>query len=150
VSGICIAERSFPEIPAFTPGRGAGSFIKQSSEGYMFAKKMNSPDEVRNLPKTKVEVVKVGDSTIMRGTFEPGWKWSECVKPTAGTKSCQAQHVGYVLSGRMKVVMDNGVSVEIGPGDAVAIPPGHDAWVVGNESCVMIDFGAGTTYGKKA
>ena len=116
----------------------------------MFAKKMNSPDEVRTLPKTKVEVVKVGDSTIMRGTFEPGWKWSACVKPTAGTNSCQAPHVGYVLSGRMKVVMDNGASQEIGSGDAVMIPPGHDAWVVGNESCVMIDFAAGSTYGKKA
>jgi uncharacterized RmlC-like cupin family protein len=116
----------------------------------MFAKKMNAPDEVRTLPKTKIEVAKVGDSTIMRGTFEPGWKWSECVKPTAGTKSCQASHVGYVLSGRMKIVMDNGESKEIGPGDALMIPPGHDAWVLGNESCVMIDFAAGAAYGKKA
>jgi mannose-6-phosphate isomerase-like protein (cupin superfamily) len=116
----------------------------------MEAKNFSKPDEVRNLPKTKIEVIKVGDSTIMKGTFEPGWKWSECVKPTAGTESCQAPHIMYVLSGRMKVVMDDGAEMEIGPGDAVDIPPGHDAWIVGNEPCVAIDFAAGKVYAKKA
>jgi mannose-6-phosphate isomerase-like protein (cupin superfamily) len=116
----------------------------------MFVKHLGSPDELRTPPKTKVEVVKVGSSTVMRATFEPGWKWSECLKPTVGTKSCQVPHVMYVISGRMKVVMDNGKSAEIGPGDAAEIPPGHDAWVVGNEACVGIDFTAGQIYAKRA
>ena len=116
----------------------------------MEAKNFSNPDEVRTPPKTRVEVVKVGDSTIMRGTFEPGWKWSECIKPTVGTESCQAPHIMYVLSGRMKIVMDDGSEMEIGPGDAVDIPPGHDAWTIGYEPCVGIDFAAGKEYAKKA
>jgi mannose-6-phosphate isomerase-like protein (cupin superfamily) len=115
----------------------------------MFVKHLGSPDELRTPPKTKVEVVKVGSSTVMRATFEPGWKWSECVKPIAGTKSCQVPHINYVISGRMKVVMDDGTTAEMGPGDAAEIPPGHDAWVVGNEPCVAIDFAAGQIYAKK-
>lgn len=116
----------------------------------MEVKNLSKADEVRTPPKTKVEVVKVGDSTIMRATFEPGWKWSECVKPIVGTESCQAHHVNYVLSGRMKVKMNDGTEMEIGPGDAVDIPPGHDAWIVGNEPFVAIDFVAGKDYAKKA
>ncbi len=116
----------------------------------MEVKSFDKPDEVRTPPKTKIEVVKVGDSTVMRATFEPGWKWSECIKPIAGTNSCQAPHVNYVISGRMKVVMDDGTEMEMGPGDAADIPPGHDAWVIGNEPCVAIDFAAGKVYAKKA
>ena len=112
-------------------------------------KNMNSPDETRSLPKTKGEVVTVGGHTIMRGTFEPGWKWSECVKPTVGTPSCQVNHVLYVISGKMGVRMDDGTEKEVGPGDTALIPPGHDAWVIGKEPCVSIDFTAGATYGKK-
>jgi len=116
----------------------------------MEVKSLNKPDETRTPPKTKVEVVKVGDSTIMRATFEPGWKWSECVKPIVGTESCQVHHINYVISGRMKVVMDDGTEKEIGAGDAAEIPPGHDAWVIGNEPCVAIDFAGGKVYAKKA
>lgn len=112
-------------------------------------KSLNQPDEVRNLPKTKIEVVTVGKATIMRATFEPGWKWSECVKPTVGTKSCLAPHIGYIISGKMKVVLDNGTEKEFSAGDANFISPGHDAWVVGNEPCIAIDFTAGEIYGKK-
>ena len=112
-------------------------------------KSMSKPDELRTLPKTKGEVVKVGEHTLMRATFEPGWKWSECVKPTVGTHSCQANHVLYVISGKMKVRMDHGTEMDVSAGDAGVIPPGHDAWVIGNEKCVSIDFTAGTTYGKK-
>lgn len=116
----------------------------------MEVKNFNNPDEVRTPPKTRIEVVNVGGSTIMRATFEPGWKWSECIKPVAGTESCQAPHLIYVISGSMKVVMDDGEEMTMGPGDAVHIPPGHDAWVVGTDPCVSIDFAAGKVYAKKA
>lgn len=111
-------------------------------------KNLNTPDELRELPKTKIEVVNLGDVTVMRATFQPGWKWSECVKPTAGTSSCQAPHTNYIISGRMFVAMDDGMQKEIGPGDVAVIPPGHDAWVLGDEPCVAIDFTAGKLYGK--
>ena len=81
-------------------------------------KNMNTPDETRSLPKTKGEVVKIGDHTLMRGTFEPGWKWSECVKPTVGINSCQVNHVLYIISGKMRIKMDDGSEMEIGAGDA--------------------------------
>ena len=103
-------------------------------------KSFDSPDEVRTPEKGRVEVVRLGDAVVGRGTFEPGWRWSEHVKPIAGTKSCQNAHFGYVLSGRQKVVMDDGTELEFGAGDLVAIPPGHDAWVVGDEPVVTLDF----------
>lgn len=114
----------------------------------MHVKSLNKPDELRTPPKAKLEVVNVGDTVFMRGTFEPGWKWSECVKPIVGTESCQVSHIMYVISGKMMVRMDDGTEMEINAGDAVDIPPGHDAWVVGNEPCVSIDFTGGKTYAK--
>lgn len=107
-------------------------------------------DEVRTLPKTKIEIVNLGDSSFMRATFEPGWKWSECVKPTVQTDTCQTSHVNYVLTGRMTILMDDGTQKEMKAGDMAVIPPGHDAWVVGNEPCTLLDFNAAKSYGKKA
>lgn len=115
----------------------------------MFVKNLNTPDEVRTLPKTKVEVSKIGEQTVMKTSFEPGWKWSECVKPTVGTHSCQVHHVGYMVSGKMKVRMDDGNEAVASAGDVVDIPAGHDAWILGNETCVIVDFAGGLTYGKK-
>jgi hypothetical protein len=86
--------------------------------------------------------------TVGRGVFEPGWRWSQHVKPIAGTDSCQTAHLGYVVSGRMHIVMDDGGESECGPGDAVHIAPGHDAWIVGDEACVFIDFGQIQNYAK--
>ena len=114
----------------------------------MQKKSFNTPDETRTPPKTKVEVVKIGDSTLMRTTFEPGWKWSEHVKPTAGTDSCQVHHIICAISGHLKTVMEDGTEVEISPGDVANIPPGHDAWVVGNEPAVGIDIAGGASYAK--
>ena len=74
------------------------------------------------------------------GTFEPGWRWSESVGPIAGTKSCEVHHNGYCVQGRMRVRMDDGAEQEVGPGDVFVLPPGHDAWVVGEEPCVVYDF----------
>ncbi|WP_163997133.1 cupin domain-containing protein [Pyxidicoccus caerfyrddinensis] len=90
-----------------------------------------------------------GGSIVGRGVFEPGWKWSQDVKPIAGTDSCQASHAGYVISGRMVVAMDDGTQAELGPGDIAIIPPGHDAWVVGNEPCVMVDFEGMSQYARR-
>jgi Cupin domain len=106
------------------------------------AKRFESPDEVREFKANgRVELVNLDSGPVGRGTFEPGWRWSNDVKPMAGTDSCQVSHIGYVVAGRMKVVMDDGQEVEVGPGDAFHMPPGHDAWTVGDEPCVLIDFG---------
>jgi uncharacterized cupin superfamily protein len=112
-------------------------------------KNFDSPDETRPFEGNgKAEVLDLAGHAVARGTFEPGWKWSDNVKPIAGTDSCEVSHLGYVLSGKMKIFMDDGSESEIGPGSAFAIPPGHDAEVVGDEACVMVDFGEISQYAK--
>jgi hypothetical protein len=107
------------------------------------AKTFDNPDDTRAFAAHgRLEIVKVGGHTVGRGTYEPGWRWSEDVKPLAGTEACEATHVGYILAGRMLVRMNDGTESEAGPGSVVVIEPGHDAWVVGDEACVVIDFGA--------
>jgi quercetin dioxygenase-like cupin family protein len=113
-------------------------------------KSFDSPDEVRPFAdKGQAEVVTVDGHPVLHGTFEPGWKWSDHVKPIAGTDSCQAPHLMHCLSGQMHVVMDDGAEVDVGPGDVVSIAPGHDAWVVGDEAFVAIDFGGYSKYAQK-
>ena len=99
--------------------------------------------------KGKVEIVNFGDMTIGHAIFEPGWSWSKCVKPIVNTNSCQAHNNQYVISGRLKVVMSDETEEEFGAGDAAIIPPGHEAWVVGNESVVPIVFTGLKDYAKK-
>ena len=112
-------------------------------------KNLNSaPDETRKFEKGKVDIATFSDVTIGRAEFDPGWSWEKCVKPIAKTKSCEAPHTQYVVSGRMKVVMDDGTEEEFGPGDVGIVPSGHNAWVVGDEKCVAIDFTGMTTYAK--
>jgi uncharacterized cupin superfamily protein len=103
---------------------------------------MESADETRTFEKGQVSIVHVDEVTAGKFTLEPGWKWSECVKPVAGTDSCQARHVGVVQSGTLHVAHEDGTEVEIGPGDAYVIDPGHDAWVVGDERFVGFEFEA--------
>jgi uncharacterized protein YjlB len=113
-------------------------------------KKFDAPDEVRPFEgKGQADVVKLAGHAVAKGTFEPGWKWSNNVKPIAGTDSCQTAHFAYVLSGSMRVYMDDGSEVEVNAGDVVAIPPGHDAEVPGPEPCVMVDFGEIGDYAKR-
>ena len=100
----------------------------------------DSPDETRAPEKTKVEVVRLGDTTVGRATFQPGWKWSECIKPVVGGDSCQARHVGTVVSGQLHIVHNDGSEGDAGPGTAYVIEPGHDAWVVGDEPFVAYEF----------
>lgn len=116
------------------------------------AKSFAKPDETRQFAGNgHMDIVNLGGMTVGRGVFQPGWRWSVNVKPIAGTDSCQALHVGYMLSGRMGVRMDDGTVSEAGPGEVVHIDPGHDAWTVGNEDCVFIDFGASVSqYAKPA
>lgn len=110
-------------------------------------KSVSAPDETRPFTdKGTAAVVEVAGHPVIYGTFEPGWRWSSHVQPIAGTESCQAVHLLYCLSGRMKVVMDDGSEGEVGPGDVAAIAPGHDAWVVGEEPCVAVDFGGYAAY----
>jgi hypothetical protein len=113
-------------------------------------KKFTQPDETRPFDKGRAEILQLGEGTVGRGVFEPGWKWSQCVKPIAGTKSCESAHLGFVVSGRMRVRMDDGQESEMGPGDVLMIPPGHDAWVVGSETCVVIDFAGMEHYAERA
>jgi len=122
--------------------------MPQSDEKFE-SKSLNSPDEVRKFDKGKVELVNVGGATIGRATFEPGWKWSVCVKPIAGTNSCQAAHFGYQVSGTMTTRMDDGTEKTSKAGDVLNIPPGHDAWVVGNEAVVVLDFQGMVDYAKQ-
>jgi len=116
----------------------------------MMRKSLDAPEEVRPFEdgKGRVELVNLDAGAVGRATFEPGWRWSEHVKPIAKTDSCQAAHLGYYVSGRMKVVMDNGEEEEFGAGDFAVIPAGHDAWVVGNEPCVVIDWQGFADYAK--
>src|SRR2546423_12176703 len=88
-----------------------------------------------------MRIVNLEGETVGRGTFEPGWRWTDHVKPIAGTDSCQTYHLGYVLSGRMKVWMDGGSESELGPGEVFVIPPGHNAEVLGDEPCQTLEFG---------
>ena len=112
-------------------------------------KSLNSPDEVRPFEKGKVEVVKIGGGTVGRATFEPGWKWSDHVKPIAKTELCEASHFGYTISGRAVIQMSDGTQYETGPGDVFMLPPGHDAWVVGDEPWVNVDWAGMGEYAKR-
>ena len=106
------------------------------------ARNFDSPDETRRPDKTTVEMVKVGNALVGRATMEPGWRWSECIKPIVGTDSCQVHHLGIVLSGQMHIVHDDGSEADLSAGDAYEIQPGHDAWVVGDEAFVGVEFDA--------
>ena len=112
------------------------------------SRNMDTPDEVRSPEKTRVDVVTVGNSEVGRLTLQPGWRWSECIKPVVGTDSCQAEHLGYSISGRMHVSHEDGTTVEIGPGEAYVIAPGHNAWVLGDEEFVGVEFKSAATYAK--
>ena len=96
-----------------------------------FKKRFEDADEIREVDKGRVEVVNLGDAVAMRAEFQPGWKWSECVKPVAGTESCEVEHFGYVVGGTMVCRMDDGTEHTFTKGDVAFIPPGHDAWITG-------------------
>ncbi|HYS32777.1 MAG TPA: cupin domain-containing protein [Streptosporangiaceae bacterium] len=112
-------------------------------------KNFSAADETRTPDKTRVETVGLGAVTAARFTLQPGWRWSQCIKPVAGTDTCQARHVGAVVSGRLHVSHADGTDGDLGPGDAYVLEPGHDAWVSGDEPFVGYEF-EGTTAGSYA
>jgi hypothetical protein len=117
--------------------------------GAMEHKNFDKPEETRKFAGHGwADAVQLGGKTVLRGHFQPGWRWSNDLKPIAKTDLCQVSHLGYCLEGRMKVTMKDGTEYEMGPGDAVAIPPGHDAEVIGDQTCLFLDFGEVAQYAK--
>ena len=110
--------------------------------------RFSDPDDVRTLPHGRIDVVELDDRVVGRMTYDPGWKWSVDVKPIAGTDSCQFHHFGVTLSGQLRAQMRDGTELEIGPGDVFEIPPGHDAWVEGNQPFVGIEVMSADVYAK--
>jgi quercetin dioxygenase-like cupin family protein len=114
--------------------------------GRLMVRSLEDPQDSRETAGMgQIDLVHLGEVTVGRATFQPGWRWSEHVKPQAGTDLCEATHTGYVVSGRQMVRMADGEELELKPGDAFVIGAGHDAWVVGEEPCVTLDFSGGQT-----
>jgi quercetin dioxygenase-like cupin family protein len=102
-------------------------------------KSHDAPDERRTPPKTQVDIVRLEGFTVGRFTFQPGWRWSECVKPVAGTDTCQLSHVGYAVTGQIVIRLPDGRDETIRAGESYTIPPGHDAWVDGDAPFVGLE-----------
>lgn len=105
-----------------------------------------SPDETRTPDKTTVELVKLAGGEIGRYSFEPGWRWSECIKPIVKTDSCQVDHIGYVVSGTLHVQHEDGTEADLAPGNVYRVAPGHDAWNAGDEPAVFVEFQGAAHY----
>ena len=116
----------------------------QTTEQRSFAE----PDDVRTFPHGRAEIVRVGGAEIGRLVLQPGWRWSNDVKPIAGTELCEAPHMQYQVSGRLHVVMADGSELDAGPGDVTSLPQGHDAWVVGDEPAVVVDWFGASNYAR--
>ena len=109
-------------------------------------KGFSAPDEVRNFPNGRIDVVRLDEIPVGRFVMQPGWRWSHDVAPITGSRSCQHRHVGYTVSGSLGVRMEDGTELVIRPGDAYEIPPGHDAWVVGDEPWTSVEFTSAHSY----
>ena len=113
----------------------------------LLRKRLDSPDEVRSFPHGRVEIFEIGDNIVGKTVYEPGWQWSTDVKAIAGTDLCMYHHLGYCLVGLLHVILEDGTSLEIGAGEAFEIPPGHDAWVLGDEPWDSVEFTSAHEYG---
>lgn len=119
--------------------------MKHVTEHKSFAR----PDEVREFPSGRAEILRVGGAEVGRLVFQPGWRWSKDLKAIAKTASCEAPHFQYHVSGRLAIKMDDGTEFVAGPGDITSLPCGHDAWVVGNEPVVVVDWYGASAYAKR-
>jgi hypothetical protein len=117
----------------------------QNTERKLFAQ----ADEVRTFEKGKIELLRMEGGVVGRTTLQPGWQWSKHVKPIAKTQWCEAPHFQYHVSGRLHIKMDDGTEFEAGPGEVTSLPSGHDAWVVGNEPVVLVDWFGATHYAER-
>jgi hypothetical protein len=113
-------------------------------------KSFGSPDETRTFPHGRAEILEVGGGSVGRLVLEPGWRWSNDVKPVAGTASCEAPHFQYHVSGQLGILMDDGTELIAEPGDVTSLPSGHDAWVIGDEPAIMVDWFGASNYAKNA
>ena len=113
-------------------------------------KSFQSPDEVREFPHGSASILNIGGGSVGRLVFQPGWRWSTDVKPIARTESCEAPHFQYHVSGRLGIRMDDGTELVAGPGDITSLPSGHDAWVVGDEPVVVVDWYGASSYARPA
>jgi hypothetical protein len=111
-------------------------------------KGFGAPDETREFPNGRAEILTIGGGSVGRMTFEPGWRWSHDVKPMVGTDSCEAPHFQYHVSGQLGILMDDGTEITAGPGDITSLPSGHDAWVIGDEAVVVIDWFGASNYAR--
>ena len=136
--------KTIERIKERTIGRSRGKVLEKAE-----AKSFDKPDEVRTFPKGRLELIKIAGATIGRAIFEPGWRWSTSVQPLAKTKSCEAPHFQYHVSGTIRIVMDDGTELECKAGDVSLLPVGHDAWVVGDEPVVVVDFQGMVDYAKQ-
>jgi hypothetical protein len=123
--------------------------MTQAQQAKAEQKTFGTPDETRPFEKGRVDLLSIGGGTVGRLTLEPGWRWSEHVKPLAGTAWCEAPHFQYHVSGRLHVVMEDGSEFDAVPGEVTALPSGHDAWVVGDEPVVVVDFFGASNYAKQ-
>lgn len=112
-------------------------------------KSFGKADEVREFPKGRLELIKIGGITIGRATFEPGWRWSSSLQPIVKAKSCEAPHLQYHVAGILRIKMDDGTEFDCRAGDVSFLPAGHDAWVIGNDPVVVVDFQGMIEYGKR-
>jgi hypothetical protein len=112
------------------------------------ANDFSAPDEIRSPERTTVEIVKIGGGEVGRYTFQPGWRWSDCIKPVAGTDTCQVEHIGYVVSGTLRVDHEDGTTREIPAGSVYRIAPGHDGSVVGDQPAVVVEFQGAAAYAR--
>lgn len=130
---------------------GEEAFMKQThitTQTLSEVKSFGKPDEVREFPNGRLEIITIGGVTVGRAVFEPGWQWSKSLQPLAKTASCEAPHFQYHVSGVLKIKMDDGTEYECRAGDISLLPSGHDAWVVGNEPVVVVDFQGMYNFGK--
>ncbi len=125
---------------------GDSSLQKRGYAMHALIKRFDSPDETRTFEKGKFDVIKIGHMTIGRASYEPGWKWSEHVGAVTGATSCEVDHIGLVLSGHAKALMNDGRELDLTPGDFFSIGPGHDSWVVGDEPYVSLHFMGADSY----
>jgi hypothetical protein len=131
---------SEPNISQHGVNQSTRKAIHPREGDMLLAKNLDTPDESRDFEHGELTVVSLGDVTFSRAEFRPGWRWSKDMRPLAGTDSCQVMHQAIVISGRLGVKTDHGEESELRAGDAHVVGPGHDAWVIGDEPCVILDF----------